>query len=72
MSEKPVEWQTDIHNDFNACIHKEHCRELKRQRDAAVDALKNLMESESRGRVMPIGNAWDAARAALREIEGKS
>lgn len=47
-------------------------RRLERQLDAAVDALKNLMESESRGRVMPIGNAWDAARAALREIEGKS
>lgn len=30
-------------------------------------ALEGLMQLESRGRVMPIGAEWDAARAALKE-----
>ncbi len=37
---------------------------------ALADALEKLMELERRGRVMPIGAEWDAARAALALVEG--
>lgn len=31
------------------------------------EALRGLMEVESRGRVMPIGREWNAARSALED-----
>lgn len=31
------------------------------------EALEGLMELERRGRLMPIGREWDAARAALKK-----
>ena len=34
------------------------------------DALRKLMDLESRGRIMPIGAEWDAARAAITKAEG--
>lgn len=33
-------------------------------------ALDGLMASESRGRIMPIGKEWDAARAAIAKARG--
>lgn len=33
-------------------------------------ALKSLMVSESRARIMPIGPEWDIARAAIAKAEG--
>lgn len=33
-------------------------------------ALKSLMDSESRARIMPIGPEWDIARAAIAKAEG--
>jgi len=66
MSDRP-DWETDIHSDFNACMHREYCRELKRQRDAAVEALKAIEDHHNET------EEWrDIARAVLREIEGKS
>lgn len=35
-----------------------------------LDALNKLMALESRGRVMPVGREWDAARAAIAKVEG--
>jgi len=35
------------------------------------EALVGLMEVERRGRVMPIGREWDAARAALKKALGE-
>lgn len=35
-----------------------------------LEALKKLMDLESRGRIMPIGAEWDAARAAIAKAEG--
>jgi hypothetical protein len=34
--------------------------------EALRSALQGLMDLESRGRIMPIGREWDAARAALK------
>jgi len=68
MSEKPVAWQTDIHSDFNACMHREYCRELKRQRDAAVEALKAIGDLDWPGQF----SVEEYANRVLREIEGKS
>lgn len=36
-----------------------------------LEALEGLMEIESRGRVMPIGKEWDAARAAIAKAKGE-
>ena len=53
--------------------HIEHSRRLERQRDAAVEALKELAAEEWRDDDDPIlGNARAKARAVLREIEGES
>jgi len=35
-------------------------------------ALDGLMTLESRGRIMPIGKEWDAARAAIAKATGES
>lgn len=35
----------------------------------ALEALEGLMELERRGRLMPIGREWDAARAAIASLE---
>lgn len=47
----------------------EPVRALVAERDALREALEALMEVERRGRLMPIGAAWDAARAALSHKE---
>ena len=39
-------------------------------RDELLAALQGLMQAESRGRVMPIGPAWDEARAAVAKATG--
>ena len=39
--------------------------------DDLLEALHGLMAAESRGRVMPIGKAWDAARAAIAKATGE-
>lgn len=36
-----------------------------------LEALIGLMELESRGRIMPIGKEWDAARAAIAKATGE-
>lgn len=61
----------DIHSDFNACMHRDYCRDLKRQRDAAVEALRKLAclgNGDKPGN--SVGN--QIAIDALAEIEGKS
>lgn len=40
--------------------------------DELVAALEGLMALESRGRIMPIGREWDAARAALTKAAGSA
>lgn len=35
-----------------------------------LQALRDLMALESRGRIMPIGKEWDAARAAIAKATG--
>lgn len=55
----------------------ESCAAIKDAEIAARDlmikerdeALEGLMRVESRGRIMPIGKEWDAARKALAESE---
>ena len=37
--------------------------------EVLTEALSGLMNSESRGRIMPIGKEWDAARAALNPTD---
>ena len=62
--------ETDIGSDFNACMHRDYCRQLKRERDAAVEALKlcydhcRLWHPE-----IEINNVGETARATLRAIE---
>lgn len=60
----------DIHSDFNACMHRDYCRDLKRQRDAAVEALKDLIGATKH--LKPCEATMEKARAVLAEIEGKS
>lgn len=42
------------------------CSELRTKLEKAEKALRDLMDFEARGRVMPVGPAWDAARAAIK------
>jgi hypothetical protein len=37
-----------------------------------LEALDGLMTLESRGRIMPIGKEWDAARAAIAKATGSN
>lgn len=37
-----------------------------------LEALDGLMELERRGRLMPIGREWDAARAAIAAATGEN
>ena len=66
--------QTDIGSDFNACMHRDYCRQLKRERDAAVEELRNiantnisLWEKDMRDQFQPW--AKNRARDTLRAIE---
>jgi hypothetical protein len=40
--------------------------------DQLLEALEGLMELEKRGRIMPIGREWDAARAAIKAAKGEA
>ena len=42
--DEPVATETDIHSNFNACMHRDYCRQLKRERDASVEALREIAE----------------------------
>lgn len=42
--DEPVATETDIHSNFNACMHRDYCRQLKRERDAALEALKDIVD----------------------------
>ena len=38
--------------------------------EGLVEALEGLMRLESRGRIMPVGPEWDAARSAIASHQG--
>lgn len=59
--------------DWDEVILADHIAEIKRQRDAAVEALKELAAEEWRDDDDPIlRKAREKTRAILREIEGES
>lgn len=37
-----------------------------------LEALRSLMDEESRERIMPVGQAWDKARAAIAKATGEA
>lgn len=49
---------------LNALIEKRRA-ESAPDVSALVEALEGIMRVEARGRIMPVGAEWDAARAAL-------
>lgn len=63
--------QSFIDGDF-LCLSEMIDKELDAitdQRDELLAALQELMQIESRGRIMPIGKEWDNARAAIAKCE---
>ena len=59
--------QTDYANERLA-VEK---AKLKETVTELLDALESLMDEERRDRIMPIGAAWDKARAAIAKATGK-
>ena len=64
--------ETDIGSDFNACMHRDYCRQLKRERDAALEALELICKTYGQwvGEPGPsLTDTVESARATLRAIE---
>lgn len=66
--ERPSEWLMDEYIR-DACKLEAEIDRLNAQVAMLHEALDALMQLESRGRVMPIGKEWDAARLARRQSE---
>lgn len=59
-------------SDSVACTESEADARLIAAAPDLLYALKSLMDSESRARIMPIGAEWDVARAAIaKATEGR-
>lgn len=56
----------NVYSPDGSCVDSNDMRDLERENARLREAMTKLMELESRGRIMPIGPEWDAARAALK------